>query len=233
MASRSHDPSTVSASRSSDFSTASRCSTTGTSPRCRSRQASSSARASTPSTGMPIGASASRSIDSCAGLPTRFSTTPATRTDSSNVVYPCTSAATEPLIADASTTRRTGASRSRATCAVLAGLPASSAPSNMPMTPSTTSTSAPLAAFAARGAIRSSPQIHASRFRPGRPVARAWYPGSMKSGPTFAGATRSPRRRNAAIRPVATVVLPTPECVPATTRRGPSAPISTRCPSCP
>src|ERR1700680_2125669 len=43
----------------------------------------------------------------------------------------------------------------------------------------------------------------------------------MKSGPTFAGATRWPRRRSAAIRPVATVVLPTPECVPATTTRGP------------
>jgi len=33
---------------------------------------------------------------------------------------------------------------------------------------------APLAAFAASGAMRSSPQIQASRFRPGRPVARAW-----------------------------------------------------------
>ena len=49
------------------------------------RQASSSARASTPSTGMPIGSSASRSIDSCAGLPTRFSTTPVMRTAGSNV----------------------------------------------------------------------------------------------------------------------------------------------------
>src|SRR5437764_12452873 len=39
----------------------------------------------------------------------------------------------------------------------------------------------------------------------------------MKSGPTLADATRRPRRRNAAISPVATVVLPTPECVPAMT----------------
>src|SRR5687767_11220155 len=44
----------------------------------------------------------------------------------------------------------------------------------------------------------------------------------MKSGPTLAEATRTPRRRKAASRPVATVVLPTPELVPATTRRGPS-----------
>src|SRR4051794_6708863 len=44
----------------------------------------------------------------------------------------------------------------------------------------------------------------------------------MKSGPTLAAATRTPRRRSAAISPDATVVLPTPEWVPATTTRGPS-----------
>src|SRR5204863_6315628 len=43
----------------------------------------------------------------------------------------------------------------------------------------------------------------------------------MKSGPTLAGATRAPRARNADMSPVATVVLPTPEWVPATTSRGP------------
>src|SRR4051812_42969771 len=41
----------------------------------------------------------------------------------------------------------------------------------------------------------------------------------MKSGPTLADPTRSPRRRSAAIKPVATVVLPTPEWVPAITTR--------------
>src|SRR4051794_13760141 len=46
----------------------------------------------------------------------------------------------------------------------------------------------------------------------------------MKSGPTLAAATRVPRAARAAMRPVATVVLPTPECVPATTRRGPRTP---------
>src|SRR5436305_5216495 len=41
----------------------------------------------------------------------------------------------------------------------------------------------------------------------------------MKSGPTLADATSKPRRRSAAISPVATVVLPTPEWVPAITTR--------------
>src|SRR4051812_25670706 len=41
----------------------------------------------------------------------------------------------------------------------------------------------------------------------------------MKSGPTLADATVKPRRRSAAMTPVATVVFPTPECVPATTTR--------------
>ncbi len=44
----------------------------------------------------------------------------------------------------------------------------------------------------------------------------------MKSGPALAEATVRPRFRNAAMSPVATVVLPTPDAVPATTRRGPS-----------
>src|ERR1700752_5359540 len=44
----------------------------------------------------------------------------------------------------------------------------------------------------------------------------------MKSGPTLAEPTSRPRARKAAIRPVATVVLPTPEWVPAMTIRGPS-----------
>src|SRR5918994_82083 len=44
----------------------------------------------------------------------------------------------------------------------------------------------------------------------------------MKSGPTLAAAGRRPAARRAARRPVVTVVLPTPEGVPATTIRGPS-----------
>src|SRR6266567_2747262 len=48
----------------------------------------------------------------------------------------------------------------------------------------------------------------------------------MKSGPTLALATATPRRDSADMSPVATVVLPTPEWVPATTRRGPWSPTS-------
>src|SRR5579864_7115775 len=44
----------------------------------------------------------------------------------------------------------------------------------------------------------------------------------MKSGPTLADATRRPRAAHAAMRPVATVVFPTPEWVPETTILGPS-----------
>src|SRR5712691_1704406 len=51
----------------------------------------------------------------------------------------------------------------------------------------------------------------------------------MKSGPILAGVTASPRAESAAIRPVATVVLPTPEWVPATTRRGPRVGITASC----
>src|SRR5918996_3461828 len=43
----------------------------------------------------------------------------------------------------------------------------------------------------------------------------------MKSGPTLAAAGRSPAALRAARRPVAPVVLPTPEWVPATMIRGP------------
>src|SRR6266849_11213695 len=44
----------------------------------------------------------------------------------------------------------------------------------------------------------------------------------MKSGPTLAETTRRPRLVRAAIKPTATVVLPTPEWVPEITTRGPS-----------
>ena len=43
----------------------------------------------------------------------------------------------------------------------------------------------------------------------------------MKSGPTLALATFMPRARSAAIRPVAIVVLPTPDATPAMTSARP------------
>ena len=173
-ASRSHERATASAKASIDCTMRLRSSTTGTSPRWRSRHSNLSSLRSTPTTGMPTGASASRSITSCPSLPTRLSITPATRTPGSNVAKPWTTAATEPLMAEASTTSTTGAPRSLATWAVLAVAPSSAAPSNRPITPSTTRMSAPSAALAATGAMASSPQIQASRFRDGRPTASAW-----------------------------------------------------------
>src|SRR5258708_7759590 len=124
-------------------------------------------------------------------------------------------------MAEASTTRTTGASRRRATAAVDPSQPGWADPSKRPITPSAISRSAPSVPAAASEARLSSPESHASRERPGRPVAREWYPGSMKSGPTLAETTRRPRRTRAAINPVATVVLPTPEWVPEITMRGP------------
>ena len=103
-----------------------------------------------PAPAAPSGASASRSSVSWPSDPTRLRTTPATRTAGSNPAKPATSAATEPDMALASTTSTTGASSRRATSAVDDGVP-SDDPSNRPITPSTTSRSAPAAARAASG----------------------------------------------------------------------------------
>jgi hypothetical protein len=95
------------------------------------------------------------------------------RTRGSNVANPCTTAATERLIADVSTTSTTGASRSAATSAVEDGAP-SAAPSKSPITPSMINTSVSPAARPASGAIASAPHIQGSRLRGEPPVARAW-----------------------------------------------------------
>jgi hypothetical protein len=47
-----------------------------------------------------------------------------------------------------------------------------------------------------------------SRFRHCRPAAALSHMGSMKSGPFLKGCISNPLRRNAAQRPVATVLLP-------------------------
>ena len=83
-------------------------------------------------------------------------------------------AATEPAIADGvdhehAPARRAGGRRRRSTTAS-----PSAAPSNRPMTPSMTSTSAPAPARAASGPMASAPHSHGSRLRGGRPEARAW-----------------------------------------------------------
>ena len=86
---------------------------------------------------------------------------------------PCTTAATEVDSAEASTTRTTGASRARAMSAVDDGDP-SAAPSNSPMTPSTTSTSLPGGGAAGEGPMASMPHSQASRLRGGLPQASEW-----------------------------------------------------------
>ena len=78
---------------------------------------------------MPVGASAARSSVTWRSDATRFSTTPASRTRRSQLAKPCTVAATEREVPAASTTSTTGASRSRATWAVLA----KSAPAGHPV----------------------------------------------------------------------------------------------------
>ena len=123
---------------------------------------------------MPVGASAARSSVSWRSEATRFSTTPASRTRRSQLAKPCTVAATEREVPAASTTSTTGASRSRATWAVLARSPRPATPSNRPMTPSTTATSAPSAPWRNSGATSSSPTSQGSRLRPGTPQAAAW-----------------------------------------------------------
>ena len=87
---------------------------------------------------------------------TRLQITPATSTRRSRVAKPCTVAAMDCPSPAASTTRTIGASSSTATSAVEEGAP-SRAPSKRPMTPSTTSRSAPGAARPASGPIAAGP----------------------------------------------------------------------------
>ncbi len=150
-------------------------STAGISPRCREGVATAAERRTEPSTGTPEPSSrAWRSSSSCRSEATRLRITPASRTSGSQEAKPCTSAATDRDCEEASTTSTTGARSSFDTCAVDASSPRPDAPSNSPITPSTTATSAPAAPCRKSGAIRSGPHMKASRLRPGRPAARPW-----------------------------------------------------------
>jgi hypothetical protein len=103
--------------------------------------------------------------------------TPPSQTRGSKVANPCSTAPADALIPAASTTSTTGAPSSRATCAVDAKSPRLDAPSNSPITPSTTAMPAGTGVAAPRaniGTIWSSPTSHGSRLRPGRPAASAW-----------------------------------------------------------
>ena len=153
---------------------------------------------------------ASRSSCSCASDPTRFSTTPASRTRpdrdrDSRARRP----ATDALMADASTTSTTGASSSRATSAVDEGEP-STAPSKRPITPSTIRRSA---------AGRRSRRERHDRLGPAQPGIEVPRPDVRTRGRVVAGVDEvgsdlrrrrpvTPRRRTRPAGPVATVVLP-------------------------
>jgi hypothetical protein len=103
--------------------------------------------------------------------------TPPSGLRASNVAKPCKRAAADELTPAASTTSTIGAPSSRATCAVDAKSPRPDAPSNRPITPSMTATSAGTGVAAPWlniGTIWSSPTSHGSRLRPGRPAASAW-----------------------------------------------------------
>ena len=150
-------------------------------------------------------------------LPARFTITPATRSAGSKVSKPRTTAAALRAWAQASSTSTTGAPSHFATCAVDPSSLVGSKPSKQPMTPSTTTTSAPVACPATHASTRSRPHIQPSRLYDGRPLARAWKPGSMKSGPTLNAWTESPRRRSASSSPSVIDVFPTPDATPAMT----------------
>ena len=95
------------------------------------------------------------------------------------------------------------------------------APSNRPITPSTTATSAPRAPCRNSGAIRSSPTSHGSRLRPGRPAASAVVAGVDVVGADLVRGDREPARR--AAPPSArsrSTSSPTRTTARATTRRG-------------
>ncbi|CAM5734952.1 hypothetical protein SBADM41S_12353 [Streptomyces badius] len=173
-ASRSH-PARTRSPMARTASTASLCrSATGTRPRCREGVATCGARRITPSTGSPDSSSASRNSASCRSDATLFRITPPIRTSGSHEANPWTRAATDRDCEEASTTSTTGAFSSLATCAVDASSPCPEAPSYSPITPSTTARSHPADPCAKSGATRSVPHMYASRFRPGRPVAREW-----------------------------------------------------------
>src|SRR5439155_1618823 len=83
--------------------------------------------------------------------------------------------------------------------------------------PSTTARCASWDWRATQASTASRPHIQPSRVYDGRPVASAWKPGSMKSGPTLNAWIRRPRRRSASRSPSVIEVLPTPVATPAIT----------------
>ena len=151
-----------------------------------------SSRRRTPRTGMPRGFMASRSIFSWVVEPTRLSID----TSDPQLGVECRvpvdhggdGAGHRPGVDD----EHDGRVEQLGDVGGRGELPAPLLPSKRPITPSTTAMSAPCAPWAKSGPMSSGPERKASRLRPGRPAARVWYEGSIKSGPTLKGATRGP-----------------------------------------
>ena len=134
-------------------------------------------RGSTPSTGSPVASSADTTSAACRGEPALLRITPLSRTSGSKVCSPCTSAAAVRETWPMSSTSTIGVRVRVATWAVEANPSPPIWPSNSPITPSTTATSAGSGVAApcrSSGTIWSGRQRCGSRLRPGRPVARAW-----------------------------------------------------------
>ena len=124
----------------------------------------------------------------------------------------------------ASTTRTTGKPRSLAISAVLPSSVFPATPSKSPIIPSTTAASQPVEPAEKISRLASASSIQVSRLRTARLAITARWPPSMKSGPHLKAFTLKPRDRSAAMMARATVVLPTPLAVPATTKAFTEAP---------
>ena len=160
----------------------------------------------------------------CASPATRFNTMPAKRSSESKVSNPRMTAAMLRALFPASTTRATGKPSSLAIWAVLPSSELPVTPSKSPIIPSTTATSQLAEAREKISRLASASSIQVSRLRTGRFAATARWPPSMKSGPHLKGCTVKPRDRSAAMMARATVVLPAPLAVPATTNAFTGAP---------
>ena len=133
-------------------------------------------RGNTPSTGRPVASIAATISSACRAEPALFKITPLSRTAGSKVCRPCTMAAAVRETWEMSSTKITGAPIKVATWAVEANPSPPICPSNRPITPSITATSAAVGVCApcsSSGAICSGWHRCGSRLRPGRPVARA------------------------------------------------------------
>ena len=197
-----------------------------TSPRWRDAMCGAPARGKMPSSGTGRAAQASRSRAAWAGPPACVQTMPAKRGGGSVspsaprgqcCKNPSATAAADCAMPRTSISSNTGSSSTRATSALEpAPLPA---PSCSPMTPSIITASGASARQASRMRGRAvSPPIQVSRLQEGRPVTRAWWVGSMKSGPALPACTRRPRRRSAASKAKVVTVFPAPLCVAAMSR---------------